>query len=135
MLNLSSLSLTNRTRIGTLGLVSSRGNASGNAVRSAPFRVGADEAELSLRVLVDRSIVEAFAGGGRAVASTREYPGEDETSVRLWSDRSSVMLSRVEVWSMGCGWEDDRAVDDQEWPVTPVHVADVGLVGDVAGDP
>ncbi len=62
--------------------------------------------------------VEAFAGGGRAVASTRDYPGEDETSVRLWSDRSSVVLSRVEAWSMGCGWEDDRAVDDQEWPVS-----------------
>nr|ACN29287.1 unknown [Zea mays] len=35
-----------------------------------------DEATLSLRVLVDHSIVESFAQGGRSTATSRVYPTE-----------------------------------------------------------
>ena len=41
---------------------------------------------LELRVIVDASVVEAFAGGGRAVVTRRFYRGTDEQSVSVFNE-------------------------------------------------
>ena len=66
-------------------------------LRRAPLRV---------RLLVDRSIVEAFLGGGRIVATARDYPAADEVAARVWTSEWSAPLeiTSVSAWSMGCGW-------------------------------
>ena len=76
------------------------------------------ESSLSLRILVDRSIIEVFAADGRAVASARDYPSVDETGLRVWAANGDaaaatadgavggVTLESVHAWSMACGWVD-----------------------------
>ena len=83
------------------------------AVVTATFAVLATEPTLALRVLVDRVLVEAFVQRGR-VAFTKSF------IPRRWQDSAVPLLaaasggggggealltvSRVSVWSMGCGW-------------------------------
>ena len=93
------------------------GNVTLNAPRmapavtyTAPLVIRPDETSLHVRVLVDRSIVEAFVGDGRAVLTTRDYPTSvEDTGVRLWAARGSgaATLSKLDAWSMGCGWADE----------------------------
>jgi hypothetical protein len=88
---------------------------------TAPFTLLPTETSVSLRVVVDRSTVEAFAGEGRAVVSARDFPLEQETAVRLRNCNapraaaaaeaaaaaaatSSLLVESVRGWSMGCGW-------------------------------
>jgi hypothetical protein len=47
---------------------------------SGPFPLPKD-GSLPLRVLLDHSVIEAFAGGGRAVVTRRVYPGESHVHV------------------------------------------------------
>ena len=97
-------------RGGNLSVHSSRGNATGLRVTSRLVKVLPNEATVDVRVLVDRSIVEVFASRGRAVVSTRDYPGVDETAVRLWAPPHAVapiLVRRAQVWSMGCGRVDE----------------------------
>jgi len=74
------------------------------------FPMAEGEDLLSLRVLVDRSIVEGFAAGGRAALHGRDYPAEGDTAVRLLSVGSGpALVRRLGAWSMGCGWESAQA--------------------------
>ena len=73
-------------------------------VHTAPLVLRAVEKTVDVRILVDRSIVEVFAAGGRAVIATRDYPEKEETAMRLWSEDGRMLLPRVDVWSMDCGW-------------------------------
>ena len=58
-----------------------------------------------MRVLVDRSIIEAFAAGGRAVVTARDYPAASETATRVWAGKEAgLRIARLDAWSMGCGW-------------------------------
>ena len=62
---------------------------------------------MQLRVLVDRSIVETFAGSGRGVVSTPVLnPGKDltRTGVFLIAGDQSVTVMESSAWAMGCGW-------------------------------
>jgi beta-fructofuranosidase len=79
---------------GALSLSFSGEAGAGRDVRRAPAR-GIDD----LRVLVDRSSVEAFANGGELVASTRWYPRSisDGLLVRLEGDEGEGAC----VWPMG----------------------------------
>lgn len=69
------------------------------------FTVLAGEHLLSMRVLVDRTIVEAFVQGGR-VAYTKVHTPADwrYTGVYLLSSNGSAVCAAANVWSMGCGW-------------------------------
>ena len=75
------------------------------------FTVLAGEHLLKMRVLVDRTIVEAFVQGGR-VAYTKSHTPSDwrHTDVYLLSSNGSAVCAAATVWSMGCGWVD---VDEQ----------------------
>lgn len=72
---------------------------------TAPFTLLPTEGCLELRVLVDRSCVEAFAAGGRAVVSVRDFPREEEAAARLRNDAvADLLLKSARGWSMDCGW-------------------------------
>ena len=64
------------------------------------------ETTLDIRLLVDRSIVEAFVMGGRAVFSKVYAPAllmvpDTHVSLQAWG---GPLTADVEVHSMGCGW-------------------------------
>ncbi|KAF5204382.1 Beta-fructofuranosidase, partial [Thalictrum thalictroides] len=64
-----------------------------------------DNEKLSLRVLVDHSIVEAFAQGGRRVITSRIYPTEaiaGAERVFLFNNatRTSVTATSIKIWQM-----------------------------------
>lgn len=62
---------------------------------------------LTLRVLVDRSVVEAFAQRGRATWARMVFPnsGQNETAL-LWTQGASTLrpVFSVRVWEMGTGY-------------------------------
>jgi sucrose-6-phosphate hydrolase SacC (GH32 family) len=66
---------------------------------------GATAEHVSLRVLVDRSVVEVFIGGG-LVAAVMPYqpPNISYTSVHLFSTLQPQLVRNVTVWEMSCGW-------------------------------
>jgi sucrose-6-phosphate hydrolase SacC (GH32 family) len=69
---------------------------------------------VDIRVLVDRSIVEVFVGGGRVAAVMAYQPPNDVsdtdamglenfTSVHLFADQSQA-VANVSIHQMGCAW-------------------------------
>jgi sucrose-6-phosphate hydrolase SacC (GH32 family) len=81
------------------------GSGSGD-LRQAPFPILKGEAALDMRILVDRSIVEVFVMGGRAVFSKTYNPAVlyvPDTNIALQAWGTAVTAS-VDVHSMGCGW-------------------------------
>eukprot|EP00937_MAST-01D_sp_MAST-1D-sp2_P001545 g1545.t1 len=88
---------------------SRRGLASiGDAGAAKPARSGAfamlpGEAELTLRVLTDRVVVEAFVQGGRAVF-TRSFVPSSAAHSAVYVAANTTANVAVDVWSMGCGW-------------------------------
>ena len=71
----------------------------GRAVQEAPFQLDL-ETRLRLRVFLDRSVMEVFAGRQRYLVQ-RIYPGPDATGVRLFSRGGSTSVRRLRVWRMG----------------------------------
>jgi sucrose-6-phosphate hydrolase SacC (GH32 family) len=53
-----------------------------------------------LRVLVDRSSVEVFAGGGLAVITDRIYPAPESRGVELWAEGGAASLVALEAWPL-----------------------------------
>lgn len=80
---------------------------SGNVAptNASPFAILAGETALSLRVLVDRSIVEWFIADGRSAFTARHYPARSDTGVLVTADAAAT-VSGVAAWDMGCGWMD-----------------------------
>jgi len=77
----------------------------GNAANT--FVLLKDEATLSVRVLVDRSIAEFFFQSGRAAYTKRYYgaKGGVESGVQIASDAvGGTTIVKVAIYEMGCGW-------------------------------
>ena len=77
---------------------------------SKPFRLPS-AAWASLRVLTDRSIVEAFGAEGWAAVSVLTFPSANATAIvafcstcRAHDSSSSTVLLSARVVRMGCGW-------------------------------
>ena len=81
---------------------------------SQDFTLPAGARTVDIRVLVDRSIVELFVGGGRVAAVMAYQPPNDVsdinamdienfTSVHLFADQPQV-VANVSIHQMGCGW-------------------------------
>lgn len=77
---------------------------SGRPDRGEMFPLLAGEENLKVRVLVDRSIVEFFFGGGRASFTQRHYPRLGETGISLASLGNVAVVNSAVVYEMGCGW-------------------------------
>ena len=62
-----------------------------------------------MRLLVDRSVVEAFIMGGRVVFSTTYRPSVlyvPDTHISLHAWGTPLINASIDVFSMGCGWTD-----------------------------
>ena len=73
---------------------------------------------LSLRVLVDRSVVEAFAQGGRATWAGMKFPAKTQTATALvWrppvgiAEGAARPTFSVRVWSMKTGFSETLGTD------------------------
>jgi sucrose-6-phosphate hydrolase SacC (GH32 family) len=60
---------------------------------TAHFDMGLDEKDITLRVLVDRSMVEVFPMGGRAALTKRVYPSTGCGEVQLFSELSDGQIA------------------------------------------
>ena len=73
----------------------------------ATFTIFADEDELEVRILADRSVADIFIQGGRWAATQgwqHTAPRKPaDSNVMVWSGSSGVS-AQVDVHAMGCGW-------------------------------
>lgn len=78
----------------------------GDRAARVNFPILQGETTLDIRILVDRSIVEVFVMGGRAVF-TKDYNPKllyiPDTNIALQAWGTEIRAS-VDVFSMGCGW-------------------------------
>ena len=70
------------------------------SVSSAPVKPDADGL-IHLRVLVDRSSVEVFAGSGEAVITSAVYPSPQSTNVILFSDGGEMTVRSMAIHHLG----------------------------------
>ena len=106
--------------IGRCGPKIAWGNGYGHRTTGS-FPIFKDEREVDFRVLCDRSIVEAFLMGGRAVfaaGTNGAFPGSTNltwdgdlhygypTAVQIFAGGVETIASAA-VYSMGCGWVDE----------------------------
>ena len=90
---------------------------------------------LSLRLLVDRPIIEVFAQGGRgALVAADQIFSLENTSVHLYNTGTRGVPVTASLYGMGCGWvdhlptpksaakTDDEAFSDEPEPAPPPHV-------------
>ena len=83
------------------------GHANKYPVAQFGFSVLPEERELTLRVVLDRSIVEAFAQGGRAVVTATAYAAAANSAVNVVNyGKGNVTLVSATAWKMGCAWKD-----------------------------
>jgi beta-fructofuranosidase len=65
-----------------------------------------DEAEtLTLRIFVDRSVIEVFANG-RMCLTSRVYPLAESLGVALFAQGGSVDVRSIDIWNMRSIWTD-----------------------------
>ena len=67
-------------------------------VQRAPLEL--QDGRLRLRVLVDSSSVEVFAGRGSVAITDQVFPDPDARGVRLFSEGGRAQLSRLAAWDM-----------------------------------
>ena len=78
----------------TMGEVAISGGGSG------PFLLATSPSSVSLRVLVDRSVIEAFAQGGRGVVTHRVYPDKAATGISLVNTGKVDATVTAEIYTM-----------------------------------
>lgn len=92
--------------VNTSGSTFVPGRTSRFPVASKTFPLGKDEQTLRLRVLLDRSIVEAFAQGGRAVVTATVYAPAANFGAAVSAEGGDATLLNASAWAMGCAWEE-----------------------------
>lgn len=60
--------------------------------------------QMHLRVIIDRSIVEIFAGHGRGVVSLPILKPATSSDVFVRANSLGLTVYAIEAWEMGCGW-------------------------------
>lgn len=86
-----------RTRSGEVGFDETF--AGRHAARLAPA-----DGVVDLRILVDRSVVEVFAGGGRAAITDRVFPQPGSTGISLYSEGGEARIVRFDAWKLASVW-------------------------------
>ena len=77
---------------------------------AATLPEGAIGGKIPLRILVDNSVLEVFAGEGRVRSTSRIYPaGDGDWSLSVFSDSDEEVDISVtaDVWEMGKAWVQD----------------------------
>lgn len=62
------------------------------------------EGSVTLRILVDRSVVEVFAGGGRVVLTDRVFPRPESTALSLFERGGTARLKSLDAWQIRSAW-------------------------------
>ena len=104
---------TNGTRhaVASIRTLDPCGVGSGSSgLSTATFPILRDELTLDIRLLIDRSTVEAFLMGGRVVFSATYRPSvlyvpDTHVALHTWGAAGSYNAT-ADVFSMGCGWSD-----------------------------
>ena len=60
---------------------------------------------VELRILVDRSVVEVFAGGGRATITDRVFPRPESTGLSIYSAGGEAHITRLRAWKLQSVWK------------------------------
>lgn len=60
---------------------------------------------LELRILVDRSVVEVFAGDGKVTITDRVFPRPDSTGVSLYSEGGAARIASLKAWTLESAWQ------------------------------
>jgi fructan beta-fructosidase len=69
---------------------------------AAPLRIA--DGLVSMRVFVDWSSVEAFAGGGEAAMTERVFPSRTNTGIRAYEKGGAVRVRAARIWRMRSVW-------------------------------
>lgn len=75
-----------------------RSGAGSGGVRKAPLALRDDR--LQLRIFIDRSSVEIFAGDGELAMSARIYPGVESTGIRFFAEGGEATLTTLHCWPL-----------------------------------
>ena len=59
---------------------------------------------VELRILVDRSVVELFAEGGRVTITDRVFPRPDSAGLSLYSEGGEARIVSLEAWTLQSAW-------------------------------
>ena len=70
--------------------------------QTAPLPI--ENGRVRLRVFVDWSSVEVFAGGGRTVITDQVFPAPESQGVELYAKGGSARLVSLEAWPMASAW-------------------------------
>ena len=72
------------------------------------FEVLVGESTVDLRILTDRSIIEAFAMNGRAMELAHDYPADGDSKFHLlnWGV-APLIIHNLTISSMACGWVEE----------------------------
>ena len=60
---------------------------------------------VDIRVLIDRSVVEMFAGGGRVAITDRVFPRPESTGVSLFEKGGTASVVRLDAWKLRSVWD------------------------------
>ncbi len=60
---------------------------------------------VDLRIIVDRSVVEVFAGGGKVAITDRVFPRPDSTGLSLFAEDGDARIVRLDAWQLRSSWE------------------------------
>ena len=69
-----------------------------------PFKLGADEKTLTLRIFLDKSLMEVFVNGGRECVTKVIYPPEQDLGLELFAIGGSATVQTLDVWRMKDAW-------------------------------
>ena len=68
-------------------------------------RLAAPDGRLQLHVLVDRSVVEVFAGEGRVAITDRVFPDPSSTGLSVFAKGGEARVVSLDAWQMRSAWE------------------------------
>jgi sucrose-6-phosphate hydrolase SacC (GH32 family) len=76
-------------------------------LEKGPLRLKSSETQLSLRVFIDHSVVEAYFQEGRAIISSRVYVNELDNDISILTNGvNSVRVLKFSTWRMKSIWID-----------------------------
>ena len=62
------------------------------------------DGRVNLRILVDRSVVEVFAGDGRVAITDRVFPQPSSTALSLYAEGGEARLADLRAWKIKSAW-------------------------------
>ncbi len=67
-------------------------------------RLQPSDGRVSVRILVDRSVVEVFAGDGRVAITDRVFPRAASTALSLFAEGGEARVASLQAWKIRSAW-------------------------------